>query len=183
MAEPIDYPKRSPLWNNPMAKGLFVGKGRRGVVWMPSVYDEKKRYPFRPLQIRFLHAFASGETLDDICQKLQMTPDEAMKLLRRSKCKEYLAELESMDAEVIARTAKERVAREMLDVWDGKKKKDREQMEAGKELWARVWPKPNREGASAGDKLEININIGKIEEAFERQSALEAEILPESPAA
>lgn len=179
--EEIEYKKRSEMWNNPMAKGLLVGKGRRGVVWMPSIRDEKKRYPFRPMQIRFLHAYSTGEDLQTICEKLEMSVEEAMKLLKRSKCREYLGELESMDAEVLARTSKDRIAHELLDVWDGKTKKDRQQIEAGKELWARLWPRPEK-NSSHGDNFQININVGKIAEAFERQQAIEADNILESEA-
>lgn len=165
--------------SNPLAQGVLVGKGRRGVVWMPSIHDEKKRYPFRPIQIRLLHAIASGEPFEEACQKLELSQQDAMRILKRPRCRAYLAELETMDAEVIARSAKGRIAREILDVWDGKTKKDREQMEAGKELWSRVWPKPGIGQGSGHDKIEININVAKIQEAFKRQDALDLEITEE----
>lgn len=168
---------KSVMWNNPQAKGLMTGSGRFGVVWMPSVYKEGKRYPFRPLQIRFLHAFASGTPMDDICAQLEISPEYAERLLRQKKCQEYLSELETMDAELIARGSKERVAHEILDVWDGKTKKSREQMEAGKAWWNRVWPAENK--TSSSEKFQININLGKVEEAFKRQQAMEADILSE----
>jgi len=165
------------MMSNPMVQGILVGRGRRGVVYMPSAFDEKKRYPFRPIQIRLLHAIASGESFEEACQKLELAPRDAIRILKRPRCRAYLAELESMDAEVVARSAKSRVAKEILDVWDGKVEKDREQMEAGKEFWARVWPKPGIGQGSGHDKIEINISVTKIQEAFRRQDALDAEII------
>lgn len=169
---------KSKMWNNPQAKGLLVGRKTHGVVWMPSVYEEK-RYPFRPIQIRFLHAYSSGTPISDICAQLEITPEFAEKLLKKKKCKEYLAELQTMDAELIARSSKQRVAHEILDVWDGKTQKSREQMEAGKAWWNRVWPQENKSSGS-GEKLQININLGKVEEAFKRQAAMEAEVIRET---
>ena len=177
LAEIKDDTPRSAFWDNPLAKGLLVGRKNRGVVWMPSAYEEGKKYPFRPLQIRFLHAFATGEPISSICNKLQITEDEAIRIMRRKKSRDYLAELETMDAELIARSAKQRVAYEMLEVWDGKKEKNREQMEAGKEWWARVWPRPEKVNASGSEKLEININLTQVEEALRRQETIEAELV------
>lgn len=179
MNDPIKYTARSPLWNNPMAEGLMIGRGKRGVVWMPSIFNEKKKYPFRPIQIRLLHAIAAGDPFDEICTKLELTHDQAMNLLRKPKCKAYLAELESMEAGNLALNAKERILHEFREVWAGKSKKDREQMEAGKELLARFAPRPERSSGSGGDGLNITINIGKIDEAFKRQDAIDAEVVEE----
>lgn len=171
----------SQSYSNPLARGLKVGRGERGIVYMPSAHDPKKLYRFRPIQIRLLHALSGGDSFEDVCRKLELTEARAIKLLNMKKCRRYLAELDSMDAEVAARGAQARVAREILDVWDGKVPKTREQMEAGKEWWARVWPRPDRQGGGSGDKIEININLGKVQEAFDRQQAIQAEIVPENP--
>lgn len=179
MNEPVKYKARSPMWTNPMATGLFTGRGKRGVVYMPSIFDNKKIYPFRPIQIRLLHAIAAGDHFEDICTKLELTTEEALDLLRKPKCKEYLSELESMEAGSLALNARERIIHEFRQVWMGEVKKDREQMEAGKELLARFAPRPERSVGSGGEGLQININIGKIEEAFKRQDAMEAQNIEE----
>src|SRR3990167_10444409 len=111
-----DLAPYSPMYNNPMSRGRLV----RGVVWMPSSKDEKKIYPFKPKEIRFLHALASGVPINEICQKLELTESKMINFLKRKRTKEYLGELDEMDAEMLARTAKSRIAKEILDVWDGK---------------------------------------------------------------
>lgn len=173
-----EFKAQSSLWSTPLTKGLQVGRGNRGVVWMPSSKDEKKRYPFRPKEIRFLHAYISGVPIEDICNKLQLTPLQADKLLKRKRTKQYLSELDEMDAVVLTRGAKNKIAQELIDVWDGKTVKTKQQLEAGKEFWSRVWPKPS-DGVkqNSESKFEVKINIGKIEEAVKRQEIIEAEIV------
>lgn len=175
--EEKDFAARSPLFKTPLTTGLYLKSRTRAVVWMPSIKDEKKRYPFRPNQIRFLHAFASGVPVDEICAKLEMSQDEAFNILKRKRCREYLQELDEMDAEMLARTAKGRIAKEILEVWDGKSKKSREQLEAAKELWSRIWPKPEARSGSSSDKVEINISVGPIEQAKARKAVIDAEIV------
>lgn len=167
----------SPLYRNPLAQGKLVGGRRRGVVWMPSAKQEGRLYPFKPKEIRFLHAYASGASLSDILTKLNISEDEASRLLKRKRCQDYLSELDEMDAEMLARTAKGRIAKDILDVWDGKSKKSKEQLETAKELWSRIWPKPTGTVHSGSEKLEVNINIGKLEEAVKRQETIEAQIV------
>lgn len=149
---------------------------------MPSAYDAKKRYPFRPIQLRFLHGLASGAPVEEICQKLEITVEYAVRLLKQKKCQEYLAELDTMEAGAVARLSANRLATELVEVWDGKKVKNREQMEAWKELAARGWPKPDKTAGGTGEKLEININLNKVQEAFTRQDAIEAEVIPKDAA-
>lgn len=168
------------LLSNPLAKGLMVGKGRRGVVFMPSAFNKKKRYRFRPIQIRFLHGFANGESFETLCKKLEITPEYAFKMLDRKKCKDYLAELDSMEADNLAVTSRERLVHEFHDVWEGKVKKDREQMEAGKELLARFAPRPEKAAGNHVDNMNIVINVNKIDEAFKRQEIMAAEIVAET---
>lgn len=169
----------SSLYRNPLAQGRLIGV-KRGVVWMPSIKREGHLYPFKPKEIRFLHAYASGASIPEICAKLNLTEDQVKKLLKRKRSQDYLSELDEMDAEVLARTAKSRVAKEILDVWDGKTSKNKGQLEAAKELWSRVWPKPISNSQSNSDKLEVNINIGKLQEAVKRQETIEAQIVTDS---
>jgi len=176
-----EFKAHSPLWSTPLTKGLQISRGTHGVVWMPSSKVENKRYPFRPKEIRFLHAYISGVPLEDICSTLNFSQKDAQSLLKRKRTKEYLMELDEMDAQVLARGSKNKIAQELIDVWDGKTVKTKAQLEAGKEFWSRVWPKPS-DGVKAGpdSKFEIKINIGKIEEAAKRQNVMEAEIVEES---
>jgi len=176
-----EFKTQSSLWSNPLVKGIQISRGTKGVVWMPSSKVENKRYPFRPKEIRFLHAYISGVPLEDICTTLQFNPKDAAELLKRKRTREYLSELDEMDAEVLARGARNKIAKELIDVWDGKVSKTKQQLEAGKEFWARVWPKPSDGVKAGGDsKLEVRINIGKMEEAVRREQIMEAEIINES---
>lgn len=162
------------MWSTPLTKGKLI----RGVVWMPSTKSDKIRYPFRPKEIRFLHAYVNNVPIDEICSLLNIKPEDAQKLLLRKKTKDYLQELSEMDAEVLTRSARTKIAKELLDVWDGKVLKSKQQLEAGKEFWSRVWPKPadGVKGGSEG-KLEVHINVTALQEAVKRQEILEGEIV------
>jgi hypothetical protein len=140
-------------------------------VHVPMSFEEKV-VPFRVWEIRFLDAINRGLDAEAAYKELGLTEAQGDRLLRSKKAREYLADRARERMAVEGWTADKWMS-EGLKVWEGKKADvTREQMEAWKELGARICPKPEKKGVT-GEKPVININIGKLAEAEDRQRIIE----------
>lgn len=147
-------------------------------VYIPKSFPEPGEDPlwmFKPYEIRYLDALHRGDDPEKAIQDSGITQKHLTWLLRRKKARDYLGQLlrQKMAAEA---WTQDKWISEGTQVWEGKKDASREQMEAWKELGARVCPKPER-SRDGSEKVVININVGKVEAALERQKIIEVKAI------
>lgn len=146
----------------------------------PEVDGEGKEvdplWVFKPSEIRYLDALHRGEDPEKAIKDSGLEQSHITWLLRRKKARDYLGQLLRQKIAVQA-WGQDKWMNEGIKVWEGKKPDvSREQMEAWKELGARICPRPekSREGS---ERPQIVINLGLAESAIKRQEIIEAEIL------
>lgn len=131
---------------------------------------------FKPFELRYLDALHRGEDTEKALSDSGITLRHATWLLKRKKARDYMGQLLRQRLAAEAWTQEKWIS-EGTNVWEGKKKEvSREQMEAWKEIGARICPKPER-AHEGREKLIININVGAAESALRRQEIIEGTIL------
>lgn len=155
------------------------------IVFIPKAFpeenDREKLFKFRGSEIKYLDAIHRGNTHEKSCQIAGLTLKEGNRILTRKKAKEYLCDLYRQKA-VVEGLTQEWFMSELAKVWRGDKVlQSREQMDAMKEIGARIAPKPEKNNGINSNQ-QIIINIGRIEEALKRQEIVEAQVINGSTA-
>ena len=131
-----------------MVKKMDIGC-RRGIVHddevaLPSIFKKGKLYNFKVKELQLFHALMeNGGDLGAACQYLECDISKAQAVLRKKEVRKFLEEIAEEYAIKQGITAPW-CAKELFDVWTGKKEVSKVQMEAMKELMARTWPKVER---------------------------------------
>lgn len=162
----LEAPKRPP---NQIARRGF-GNVVVGAFFTPQLFS------FRPNDLRFLREFGPETSIEEAAEKAGVPVEYATRLLKRKAVRQFLADKFQQIAIQNGWTV-ERWMAEGDKVWRGAKVVSREQLDVWKEFGARILPKAK--GAAMGDgsdKPQITINIGAVDEAFQRQRAIQAEI-------
>lgn len=173
-------------FRTPLAKpvGLRPNKDAQPKIYVPQSFPDAgkngqapkpKIWEFRPWELRFLDALLRGLEPADAYKDLGLTAEQGARLLKGKKAKEYIAD-RTRERMIAEGWTQEKWISEITKVWNGQKEVTREQMEAIKELGARVCPKPEKK--TGGSELpQITINIGNAQSALRRQDAIDAEIV------
>lgn len=130
---------------------------------------------FRADELRYLDALHRGEDAEKALRDAGLDIVKAGRLLKRKKAREYMGQLlrQKMAAEGMTQ---EWFLNELKGVWHGTKKADRQQMDAIKEIGARVAPRPERSSQDF-ERPVININVGLAEAAIKRQEIIEGQLV------
>lgn len=151
-------------------KGLVVGN--RVISphqFDPSIPDFSSRHYI------FLNAYRYGTPLDEAAQKADLSVEQADRFLDRDDVKRWLAD----------RAKKDHIKREWEepgkwyqignDKLEGKREMDKADVVIWQEFGKRVVP---TRGESAGNvtKIEINIDPNSVQNALDRQKAIDAEL-------
>lgn len=149
-------------------------------VFVPKAFPKEGDAPmwnFKAYELKYLDALHRGITPEKALQIAGIPEERGHRILTRKKAKEYLSDLlrQRMAAEA---WTQERWLSELSKVWYGEKVAvTREQMEAIKEIGARVCPKPEKVGSGGSGQPVITINFGAAEAALKRQEIIEAQIV------
>lgn len=134
-------------------------------------------FEFRPNEMRFMREFGPDVTVEDAAKKSGVPVEFAVRMLRRKAVREFLRDKFQQVAVQQGWTV-ERWMSEGDKVWRGLKVVTPEQLAIWKEFGSRILPKAKPIGAAdEGQKPQITINIGAVDEAFRRQAAIKAEVL------
>lgn len=134
---------------------------------------------FKPFELRYLDALHRGEDGEKAIRDSGISEQNAIRLLKGSKARDYLGQLLRQKLAAEAWTQDKWIS-EGTNVWEGNKKEvTREQMEAWKEIGARVCPKPERSRDNS-ERPNIVININAAESALKRQEVIEGQIIEPS---
>ncbi len=166
--------------------GDSVNARRRGLVNQPGKYAygrvtvggffTEQVFEFRPNELRFLREFGPDTSVEDAAKKANVPVELCHRMLKRKAVQEFLADKFQQVAIQQGWTV-ERWMTEGDAVWRGKKFVTREQLEIWKEFGARILPKTRTVVQSETEKPQITININAVDEAFQRQRAIDAEVL------
>lgn len=141
--------------------------------FVPLVFQSGKILDLSAKELKFLEAWMRLGDMGKACEEQGLTAEEAKRILTRPRNREYMEDRMREIAISKGLTA-EWFMTQMYEVWEGKKVANREQMEAAKEIGRRA--APVREGERGDkDKFVINVNIGALAEAKDRQVVIEAE--------
>lgn len=141
--------------------------------FVPLVFQSGKMLELSGRELKFLEAWMRLGEMGKACEEQGLTQDQAKRILTRPKNREYMEDRMKEIAISKGLTA-EWFMSQMHDVWVGKKIANREQMEAAKEIGRRAAPVSAGEKGDK-DKFVINVNIGALAEAKDRQVVIEAE--------
>lgn len=131
---------------------------------------------FKPSEIRYLDALHRGEDPEKAIAEAGLTQQHITWLLKRKKARDYLGQLLRQKIAVQVWT-QDKWLNEGIKVWEGKiTGRSREQMEAWKELGARIAPKPEKSNGGS-ERPQIVINLGLAESAIKRQEIIDASII------
>lgn len=149
-------------------------------IYVPKAFQEKNdtthpMWIFKPYEIRYLDALHRGEDMAKAMAKAGITEKQAKALLTRTKTREYMSQLlrQKMAAEGLTQ---DWFLSELRSVWDGTKIITRQQMEAIKEIGARVAPRPEK-SSSDSTRPVININVDMAQNAIKRQQVIEGQLI------
>lgn len=134
-------------------------------------------FRFKAYEIRYLDGIHRGMSHEKAAAAAGLDDARARRVLGRSKAKEYLADL-TRQKMAVEGLSQDWFLNELRKVWYGEKVMvSREQMDAIKEIGARICPKPEKAGAGGSGAPVIQITINKIESALKRQESIEAQVI------
>jgi hypothetical protein len=169
--------------DTPLSKSATVriSNSHQPDVFVPKSFPGKDEtepmWRFKPYELRFLDALHRGDSIERACVAANVDGRRGERILKGKKAREYLSDL--MRQKVAAEGwSQEKWLSEISKVWYGQKAVNREQMEAIKEIGARICPKPDRAG-DGRDRPVINIVLDMAEAAIRRQDVIEAKIVRE----
>lgn len=116
---------------------------RMGELLTPSVYQNGKHYRFSYKQQRLMYYLGETGDFRRSCVMANIAEPEAAKFLSSKKFMEFFAERVD-EAAVRKGWTPDHFVNELNSVWTGQKEVTREQMDAIKEIGARVAPKIER---------------------------------------
>lgn len=157
---------------------------RRDDCFIPLVLDEKRTrfIQFKRKYLQFLQNWKADVPLEKAAANANLTVEQARRFLCRKDVRAWLSDLaqeaaikrdwdrpEKWFAKGDEMMSKSEVPDHVIKIWQ--------------EFGDRVAPKPSRNAPSdRTPQIQININPGAVEKAFERQAAIEAEISKENAA-
>lgn len=161
--------------------------GCRGLVVGNTVYDPlvfaPKHVKFTAQQYVFLRHYRLGVPLADAAGKAGLTPEQAEQFLERPKTVEWLEDRAIKDHIKNEWSEPGKWWKEGDDILSGRKECDKIKLEVWKAFGERIAPvKRDKEPQQQAPKIEINIDPSAVQKAFERQNAIEAEIVKEQSA-
>lgn len=162
------------------ARELSKEDATTGLVIGSTVYDPLLFAPevvkFSARQYIFLQAYRLGVPLEDAATKANMPVESAERFLKKEDTVKWLKDRALKDHIRNEWAEPARWWAEGDEIFKGKKEFSKAQMVVWQEFGDRICPKQAR-GDSAPPKIEINIDPGAVQEAFRRQSAIEADIV------
>lgn len=134
-------------------------------------------FTFKPNEMRFLKEYGPETSVEDAAKKAGIPATVAEKMLRRKAVREFLQDKFQQIA-IQGGWTVERWFSEGDKVWRGQKAVTREQLDIWKEFGARILPKARTtESGAERPSLTINIGAGAVDEAYQRQRAINAQIV------
>lgn len=158
--------------------------GVQGLVVGNTVYDPllfaPKQIKFTAQQYVFLRHYRLGVSIEEAAGKSGLTPDDAVLFLNRPKTREWLEDRALKDHIKNEWEEPGKWYKEGEDVLQGRKEYNKIKLEIWKAFGERVAPVKRQERETQEQpKIVINIDPTAVQEAFRRQSAIEAEIVKE----
>jgi hypothetical protein len=141
-----------------------------------GLFFEPKVVSFTPKELRFLKEFGPHTTVDEAAKKAGVPVAVGNRILKSQKAREFLQDRFQQIAVQEGWTV-ERWFAEGDKVFRGLRVLTREQLDIWKEFGSRILPKRSSGAAEGGEKPQITINIGAVDEAFRRQQAIQAEVV------
>lgn len=155
--------------------------GVRGALISNRVYDPLLFSPgfikFTSRQYLFLRHYRLGVPIEDAALKADMTVEQAERFLSKPDTIRWLEDRAIKDHIKLEWSEPSKWWAEGEKVWSGQKEVSRQQMDVWKEFGSRISP-VSRETNTP--KIEIHIDPESVKRAFERQSAIEAQLVKES---
>lgn len=154
-------------------RGALIGKD----VYDPILFAQDPRLVrFTAKQYLFLRAYRLGVPLKEAAEKADLTPEQADRFLDKPDTKAWLED----------RALKDYIKNEWEEpgkwfkygdeVLEGSRQASKNQIEVWKAFGERVAPKKSAEHREP-TKIQINIDPTAVQEAFRRQTAIEAEVI------
>lgn len=126
---------------------------------------------FKASEIRYLDALHRGEDPEKAIENSGLSQRQIHRLLMGKKARDYMGALLRQRLAIEGWT-QDKWVHEGIRIWEGERGASREQMEAWKELGARIAPKPEKSSDSK-ERPQIVINLGLAQEALKRQEVIE----------
>lgn len=170
---------------NPMVEGTAQKDAesfglRAGEMYVPSVFQSNKLLRLKAKEVRFLEAWMRLGEWDLALSEQNMGAEEAQKIITKRSNQEFLSDRMKEVAIRQGLTA-DWFMHELYKVYDGSVTKTRDQIEVLKAIGARVSPAMSH-GTGSPEKITINVNVGAMKEAMDRQNAIETQVIQEGEA-
>lgn len=169
---PAILEKHGPIEDHPFRKSVTA----HNISYVPFLYSRDRYIPLRAKHRILLDSYRPGVALASAASEAGMTEDQARAFFRRPIVREWLHDLEKDVALERGWKQQGRWWAEGHKIWTGEKPATKAQLVVWQEFGDRVVPKQSRSSSSEAPKIEINIDPGAVQEAFRRQSAIEAEL-------